>query len=81
MNLFRTRTFREIVVRQHPGQHFEKLAGRSHDADRQHDATITPKRLSERLNESGRQANSGAGLTRDHVRSISGFVVVNPNGT
>ena len=25
--------------------------------------------------------NSGAGLTRDHVRSISGFVVVNPNGT
>lgn len=24
--------------------------------------------------------NSGAGLTRDHVRSISGFVVVNPNG-
>jgi hypothetical protein len=25
--------------------------------------------------------NSGAGLTRDHVRSISGFAIVNPNGT
>jgi hypothetical protein len=27
MNLFRTRTFREIVVGQHPGQHCAKLAG------------------------------------------------------
>jgi hypothetical protein len=57
MNLFRTRTFREIVVGQHLGQHCAKLAGRCHDAYRQHDATIAPKRLSELLGEPARQVD------------------------
>jgi hypothetical protein len=64
MNLFRTRAFREIVVGQHPGQHCAKLARRAlFDARWPHNASITPKRLSELLSESATRDRIGANVT------------------